>query len=177
MKTQPHRRRVEHAELVGSHSLSFRRSSLPEGSIDKSMQRKEYVCSWDNCGRVLSTKWSLYRHRFVHKPCQKPMICDHLGCGKAFIDQTLLARHQLCHSQERRFRCHFGGCKKMFKEKWLLKQHRSLHLNPATFACSEGFCTKIFSNSSSMTIHKKINHGMSHSDTPLQMVLRTVSMC
>ena len=139
------------------------------------VQRKDgFLCPWDYCGKQLSTKWSLRRHLFVHEPSEKPEICDYLACGKAFVDQTLLARHKLCHTQGKSNNCHFIGCTKAFKDKVLLRHHLRLHFNPATFACSEGSCTKLFCSPSSLLIHRKICHGVPGSDTTIQLILRTV---
>lgn len=58
---------------------------------------------------------------------QKPWICEHEGCDRAFSQSNDLNKHLLTHYGENIYRCEFAGCKMGFRLRTELRIHEGDH--------------------------------------------------
>ena len=72
-------------------------------------------------------------------------------CGKSFVSDSKLKRHQLVHSKETPFECNLDGCEKKFSLDYNLKTHLRLHTGERPFACQ--LCNKTFTQSVNLKSH------------------------
>lgn len=74
------------------------------------------------CSNIFSDKGNLQSHVKIHIGIRN---CE-CRCGKRFVEKSQLAKHQVCHSNERPFECE--ECGKKFKTKHYYNKHRlNLH--------------------------------------------------
>jgi len=72
-------------------------------------------------------------------------------CGKNFVSDSKLKRHQLVHTKETPFECSVEGCGKKFSLDYNLKTHMRLHSGERPFACH--LCDKTFTQSVNLKSH------------------------
>ena len=73
-------------------------------------------------------------------------------CGKGFAQNSKLRRHQVAHSEERKFKCAICPEGRFFKTKPDLSIHMKLHFEPE-HECKR--CGKKFHRSSNLNKHMK----------------------
>ena len=74
-------------------------------------------------------------------------------CGKAFISNSKLRRHQLVHTKETPFGCTFEGCEKRFSLDFNLRTHLKLHTGERPFVCRTENCKKSFTQFINLKTH------------------------
>ncbi|XP_053661771.1 zinc finger protein 501-like [Anopheles marshallii] len=75
-------------------------------------------------------------------------------CGKWFLDNYFLHRHELVHTKEKPHQCE--KCSKSFTQKTSLGIHMLIHLREKKFQCS--LCPMKFIQKNNLTTHVKLRH-------------------
>lgn len=95
----------------------------------KQVEEFPFVC--DICGEQYKKRRYLENHRRIHTG-ERPFICEHEGCGKAFRSRDGLDQHKWCHKNQH-FLCDFCGRK--FKKPSFLRNHRRTHTVDWRYPC------------------------------------------
>ncbi|SCZ89331.1 BZ3500_MvSof-1268-A1-R1_Chr9g10370 [Microbotryum saponariae] len=127
----------------GQHSLEGRRrgtqpsleSKTTMATIQAAMRRRnpgvqaKFMC--DLCGETFTRRYNLRGHQRAHRN-EKPFVCHHPGCDKAFARSHDCKRHELLHLNLRRYSCE--PCKREFVRLDALQRH---HRSDVGQACVE----------------------------------------
>ena len=114
-----------------------------------------YICS--ECGKVLSTLYSLQIHEQTHGEYQRLYKCE--NCDKEFRFKADLKVHRRTHTDERPFQC--TVCDKKFRLGSHLKNHMFTHsdLDPEKltllYLCE--VCGKLFAQQGNLLRHLKVH--------------------
>mmetsp|Transcript_2696 Transcript_2696/g.2558 ORF Transcript_2696/g.2558 Transcript_2696/m.2558 type:complete len:137 (+) Transcript_2696:484-894(+) len=100
---------------------------------------------------------------------ERQYICPVDGCGKRFLDNSKLKRHQLVHTGEKPFECEL--CGKRFSLDFNLRTHLRTHTGEKPYLCTYPSCNKRFTQSSNLTAHEK-----THVNRECQMKIMKSSM-
>ena len=84
---------------------------------------------------------------------ERQYVCPVDGCGKKFLDNSKLKRHQLVHTGEKPFKCKL--CGKRFSLDFNLRTHLRTHTGEKPYVCNFPGCGKRFTQSSNLTAHEK----------------------
>ncbi|XP_050072447.1 zinc finger protein 708-like [Anopheles maculipalpis] len=93
-----------------------------------------------------------YQSQDSDNPPRCTILCK--ICGKTFLDQYFLRRHQLVHSKLKPFQC--DKCLKSFAQKNNLVKHMLVHLRVKNFQCS--LCPMKFVQKENLQAHVKNIH-------------------
>ncbi|CAG2104921.1 unnamed protein product [Medioppia subpectinata] len=166
-----------------SHTLSHRiQSSGEEVAIDKEMasneamadilrqnrsQRQNYfdltvnafICPINDCHKSYDTDEAFADHLWsVH--CERPHICGHEGCGKAFKTINALTKHLETH-KTKSIECKYNGCQYKCISDHYLKLHMKSHTKTADnkpiyrYACDVTDCHKSYVTYSGLFLHRR----------------------
>jgi uncharacterized Zn-finger protein len=104
---------------------------------------------------------------------ERQYTCPVAGCGKKFLDNSKLKRHQLVHTGEKPFKCEL--CFKRFSLDFNLRTHLRTHTGEKPYMCTFPGCNKRFTQSSNLTAHEKTHFHRPDEDVRLNQLKRAES--
>eukprot|EP00070_Physeter_catodon_P031701 XP_028338595.1 transcription factor YY2 isoform X5 [Physeter catodon] len=126
---------------------------LAEFTRKKPRESKELprsiACPNQGCMKMFRDNGALRKHLHTHGP--RVHICTE--CGKAFVENSKLKRHQLVHTGEKPFQCTFEGCGKRFSLDFNLRTHVRIHTGDRPFVCPFDCCNRRFTQSANLKSH------------------------
>lgn len=122
-------------------------------------QLKNIRCTYDGCDKTFNRPAKLVAHLRSHTN-ERPFICTHLGCNKAYLQDKHLQHHiKSSHSSERKFQCEWEGCDKAFLTSTRLKRHYKVHEGNERFRCTEyPPCNQYFRKHQTLQRHIRTEH-------------------
>ena len=91
---------------------------------------------------------------------QRPFVCTHENCGKAYVKSTHLKTHLRRHLGDKPFVCTYEGCKWRFSRSDELSRHKRTHTGLRPFICK--VCQKSFVRSDHLSKHARIHSRSTH---------------
>jgi general transcription factor IIIA len=135
-------------------------SSAPKRPSRKKKPRaKNFLCSWEGCGKAFSRSKMLSDHLRSHTG-ERPFACTYEDCDKAYHIEKHLKNHiTSVHSDERSFVCPVSTCGKCFALKYRLDRHMKSHTNDAFYFCTlYPPCNRMFYKQSTLDRHVASDH-------------------
>ena len=93
--TKHRKRDMVNYDVLEGHKYEIRENP----DKDKCINKRIYICKYDNCNRVFSKTWNMVSHFRVHTN-EKPYRCD--ICHKTFSQSSNLNRHVLKHESDKK---------------------------------------------------------------------------
>ena len=85
----------------------------------------------------------------------RPHVCPHPGCDKAYYKLGKLNRHLATHSDTRLHTCPHTGCIRAFHRADHLHRHLLSHFNDRRYTCQQAGCGRAFLTSTHLRRHMK----------------------
>lgn len=129
-------------DLMAACPDSFEHDSFSDDSQNQQDGQgpKEYICQIEECLKVFSDLITYRKHLVTHG--ERLYRCTQEGCGKKFLDNSKLKRHQLVHTGEKPYKCDI--CGKCFSLDFNLRTHLRTHTGEKPYVCSFQDCNKRF---------------------------------
>ena len=140
-------------EICGQSYSSSRRLKLhiKRHNGESSGAKDSHQCQ--QCGKFFSEGPALKIHiKSIHDKVFR-LHCE--VCGKGAQSLSMLKRHMLCHTEEKKHVCNVCGMK--FKRPPQLVQHMYLHEGKQPYVCK--LCNKGFRSSEKLKNHEKLHTG------------------
>lgn len=106
--------------------------------------KDEHTASWTTATTDMKFEYLLYGHR-------DQLACQ--ICGKTFVDENRLRKHEKLHSAERPFVCEI--CSKAFTTQAHLKEHLKIHTGFKPYRCDA--CGKSFIRAPDLKKHERVH--------------------
>ncbi|KNC26772.1 hypothetical protein FF38_06343 [Lucilia cuprina] len=116
------------------------------------VDKKEFICQEDNCGKAFATKGQLKDHQRYHT--SEMFICEE--CGYKCRQRESLIVHKRHHTGEKPFGCKL--CDRRFGSKPLLNEHMATHETERKHICD--VCGKSFNRPKALYHHKHLHLGV-----------------
>ncbi|XP_063930701.1 zinc finger imprinted 3-like isoform X2 [Zophobas morio] len=165
---------AENDELVRDNGDSGDNSDVDD-SQNQPVKNVKYICTYNNCKKILSSAYTLKTHHLKHQG-KRSFLCvtcvrsnlrahekkHHEGvrfycsqCTKAFCSKCSLERHERIHTGIKDFKCQ--ACPSAFYTKKELLKHQRYHQGIRLHKCDE--CFKTFYERHHLTIHLRSHTG------------------
>ena len=123
--------------------------------IDNEHKLEEYSCTM--CGHTTKSKEKYKKHMTAHKEKQNKWECS--VCSKTFTFKCYLQRHELIHTDEKKYECTDPGCRKKdtgkFKHKADFIRHMERH-SGKSFKCK--VCGSVWPSKKDRYEHERSVH-------------------
>lgn len=137
-------------ECAECHKV-FKTSSYLKRHSLVHVDKKEFVCNENNCGKAFASIGRLKSHQRYHST--ESFICEE--CGFKCRKRESLVVHRRHHTGEKPFGCQ--QCDHRFGSKWLLKEHMASHETERKHVCD--ICGKSFNRPKVLYHHKHLHLG------------------
>ncbi|XP_057573904.1 membrane-bound transcription factor site-2 protease isoform X4 [Hippopotamus amphibius kiboko] len=107
------------------------------------------ACAHKGCVKMFRDNSAMRKHLHTHGP--RVHVCAE--CGRAFIENSKLKRHQLVHTGEKPYQCTFEGCGKRFSLDFNLRTHVRIHTGDRPYMCPFSYCNRKFAQSTNLKSH------------------------
>lgn len=164
------------AENITHDGLDTPSTTPPRGHTPSQSAHKTKPCPY--CSKSFNRNARLTEHIRSHTN-ERPFVCTHVGCSKAFLRDTHLKHHlKSAHSDIRDYHCSWEGCDKSFATGTRLRRHLEAHQGREKYRC-RGYdgCNKTFRKHETLRKHILTEHEHNPKPFSCDHVSRDGSRC